>query len=125
MGQRNTIQRKIVLDTLKRLENHPTTEELYIEIQKSYPTISKTTVYRNLRLLVQNGLVRQVSVPDGPERYEGRPHPHYHFRCGTCGNVFDVDIPIITDVDACVAQKYGFDVSGHDVMFHGICDKCK
>lgn len=125
MERRNTVQRKIILETLKRLNNHPTTEELYAEIQKGYPTISKTTVYRNLRLLTQSGLVRRVSVPDGPERYEGQPEPHYHFKCSICGGVFDVDIPVISDIDARVAQKYGFDVSGHDIMFHGVCNKCK
>ena len=125
MNQRNTLQRKIVLDTLRRLGSHPTLEELYAEIQRDYPAISKTTIYRNLRVLAQNGQVRRVSLPDGLERYEGQPEPHYHFQCDKCGGIFDVDIPIITDIDAHVSQKYGFDVGGHDVVFHGICNKCK
>jgi len=123
--QRNTLQRQIVLDTLKRLGSHPTIEELHAEIQKNYPAISKTTIYRNLRVLAQNGVVRQVSLPDGLERYEGQPNPHYHFQCTTCGGIYDVDIPIITDINDQVSRKYDFDVGGHDVVFHGICDKCK
>ena len=125
MSQRNTLQRKIVLDTLIRLENHPTIEELHAKIRENYPTISKTTVYRNLRILAQNGQARQVSMSDGLERYEGQLNPHYHFQCTVCGGIHDVDMPIIADIDAHVAHKYGFDVGGHDVVFHGICDKCK
>jgi Fur family ferric uptake transcriptional regulator/Fur family peroxide stress response transcriptional regulator len=125
MSQRNTLQRKIVLDTLMRLENHPTVEELHAEIQEYYPAISKTTIYRNLRILAQNGQVRQVSLPYGPERYEGQPEPHYHFQCRLCGGIYDVDIPVITDIDAHVARKHGFGVDGHDIVFHGICKKCK
>ena len=125
MGQRNTLQRKIVLETLMRMENHPTIEELHAEIQVKYPSISKTTIYRNLRILSQNGQVRQVSLPDGLERYEGQLNPHYHFQCSICTDIFDVDMPIITDIDAYVARKYGFDVGGHDILFHGVCNKCK
>jgi len=123
--QRNTLQRKIVLDTLRQIGNHPTIEELHAEIQKNYPAISKTTIYRNLRILAQNGQVRQVSLPDGLERYEGQLDPHYHFQCAVCGDIFDVDAPVDTKIDDYVAQKYGFDVGGHDVVFHGACDKCK
>ena len=125
MNQRNTLQRKIVLDTLMRLKNHPTIEELYAEIQRDYPAISKTTIYRNLRVLAKNGQVRQVSLPDGLERYEGQLNPHYHFQCTVCSGIYDVNMPIITDIDTYVSRKYGFDVGGHDVVFHGICNKCK
>jgi len=123
-NQRNTLQRKIVLDTLRKLGNHPTIEELYAEIQKNYPAISKTTIYRNLRVLAQNGQVRQVSLPDGLERYEGQLNPHYHFQCTACNGIFDVEIPGIADIENYVAHRYGYDVDGHDVVFHGICDKC-
>ena len=123
--QRNTLQRTIVLETLKRLGSHPTIEELHAEIQAHYPAISKTTIYRNLRILAQNGLVRQVSLPDGLERYEGQLNPHYHFQCTQCSGIFDVEISIGTEIDTFVTQKYGYIVAGHDVVFHGICDKCK
>ncbi|MCL2377457.1 MAG: transcriptional repressor [Defluviitaleaceae bacterium] len=125
MGQRNTIQRTIVLETLMRMKSHPTIEELYAEIYKDHPAISKTTVYRNLRVLEENGAVRRLSLPDGPDRYEGQPKPHYHFKCSTCGSVFDIDMPTIGDIDASVESKYGFEVKDHDLVFHGKCSDCK
>ena len=70
--ERNTVQRKILLDSLMKLNTHPTIEELYSEIHEEHPSISKTTVYRNLRQLARNGIIRQVSLSDGLERYDGR-----------------------------------------------------
>ena len=58
--QRSTVQRQIILDTLRKLSKHPTIDEIYVEIHNEHPSISKTTVYRNLRQLADNGAIRQV-----------------------------------------------------------------
>ena len=125
MNHRNTLQRKIVLDTLIQMRTHPTIDELHTKIIEVYPAISKTTIYRNLRLLAKDGRVRRVLLPDGLERYEGQLDIHHHFQCTMCGSIFDVDVPEITDIDTHVAQKYNFDVVGHDIVFRGLCGKCK
>ena len=122
--QRNTVQRQIVLDVLLKLNTHPTIDEIYAEIHKSHPSISKTTVYRNLRLLSENGVIYQVFLPDGLERYETRSQQHYHFRCKSCGGIFDVDIEHPVDINGIVQEKSGFQIDGHDVVFNGICSKC-
>ena len=123
--QRNTVQRQIVLDTLMKLKTHPTIDDIYIEIQKKHPSISKTTVYRNLRLLAENGIIRQVSLPDGLERYDAVAAQHYHFRCNKCGCIFDVDIDCPANINSEVQRKYGFQVDDHHIVFTGICPKCK
>jgi len=122
--QRNTIQRQIIMDTLKRLRTHPTVDEIYNAIKQIHPTISKSTVYRNLRQLAENGEIRQLSLPDGLERYDGCMDRHYHFRCYTCGKVFDVDIEYLTDINEKVHRKYGFQIDRHEVVFTGICLHC-
>jgi len=122
--QRNTLQRKIILDTVIKLKTHPSIEEVYAEIQKDYPTISKTTVYRNLRQLAKNGATREVSLPDGLERYDGYTDQHYHFKCKYCGSIFDIDIEYIAGINDSVQVKYGFQVDEHELVFNGICAKC-
>ena len=122
--QRNTVQRQIVLDAVTKLNTHPTIEEVYAEIHKTHPAISKTTVYRNLRQLAQNGVIRRVSLPDGLERYDGHAGQHYHFTCISCGSVFDVDIEYLPGINEAVQKKYGFLVDGHDVVFKGVCETC-
>ena len=123
-SQRNTVQKQIILDSLMGLNTHPAIEEIYVEIQKKHPSISKTTVYRNLRQLAENGVIRQVSLPDGLERYDGRNSQHYHFKCKKCGGIFDVDIDYLDSINDTVRVKYGFQIDEHDVVFMGICKKC-
>jgi len=122
--KRNTVQRQIVWDALKKLDTHPTNEEIYDEIHRDHPSISRTTVYRNLRQLAESGIIRQVSLPDGLERYDYRVDQHYHFKCKNCGSIIDVDIGYIADINETVKGKYGVRVDGHDVVFSGICLKC-
>ena len=122
--QRNTVQRQIVLDAIKKLNTHPTAEGIYIEIHREHPSISRTTVYRNLRQLAASGIIRQVSLPDGLERYDFRNAQHYHFKCTKCNNIIDVDIDYLDDINEAVQTKHGFRVDGHDVVFSGICLSC-
>ena len=124
-SQRSTIQRKVIHDTLVRMQSHPTIDELYTEIKKEYPSISKTTIYRNLHTLTQSGRVRLVALADGPARYDGRHFTHYHFTCSECGAIFDVDIPHMDKLNDDVAAKHDFLVKDHDVVFTGLCSECR
>jgi len=122
--QRKTLQRQIILDTVIKLKTHPAIEEVYTGIQKEYPSISKTTVYRNLRQLAENGAIREVSLPNDIERYDSRTDQHYHFRCRNCGIVFDIDIEYMTGINSAVQKMYGFQVDNHELVFLGVCSKC-
>jgi len=123
--QRNTAQRQIILDAIKKINPHPAVDEICTAIHKEHPTISKTTVYRNLRQLACNGSISRVSLPDGLERYDFRTDHHYHFKCKNCGRIIDVDIDYIDGINDTVQVKYGLQVDGHDVIFSGVCHKCK
>ena len=123
--ERNTVQRQIILSELKKLNTHPAIEEIYIEVQKEHPAISKTTVYRNLRQLAKDGLIQQVSLPDGLERYDKHTNQHYHFKCIKCDDIFDVEIEHLADINGRIQKKYGFQVDKHDIVFTGACPKCQ
>ena len=122
--QRNTVQRQIILDALGKLGTHPTVEEIYAAVQKEHPTISKSTVYRNLRGLAQSGMILQISLPDSAERYDGNNHPHYHFKCRGCGCILDVEIDHLDHLNTLIQSKYGFEIDRHDVVFTGACIDC-
>lgn len=123
-SQRNTVQRQIILDALIKLNTHPTVDEVYTGIHKNHPSVSKATVYRNLRQLAQNGAIRRITMPDGLERYDGNNYQHYHFECKNCGGILDADIGYVAGIDEKVKQKYGFTVDEHDVVFKGTCSQC-
>ena len=121
---RNTVQRQIIQEALKKNNTHPTVKEICIEIYKDHPTISKATVYRNLSKLAENSKIRKLLLPEEPERYDDRIEQHYHFKCKNCGSIFDVDIEYLAGINAAVQGKYGVQVDDHDVVFSGVCQKC-
>lgn len=125
MRKRNTIQRSLVLEAVNRLQCHATAEEIYDEIVREHPHISRGTVYRNLRHLADAGEIRKLEATGGADRYDHRTHDHYHARCLKCGKVFDVEMDYIKDLERSIKDAHGFDISGHDIMFKGVCPKCK
>lgn len=125
MIKRNTIQRALVLKAVNTLQCHATVEEIYSLVVKEYPNISKVTVYRNLNQLAENGEIRKLEVPGDADRFDHLCHDHYHARCLKCGRVFDVDMDYIEDLEKRIKDAHGFEFSGHDLMFKGICPDCK
>lgn len=125
MIQRNTIQCSVVLETVQKMRCHPSADEVYEEVVQHQPTISKGTVYRNLNRLVDMGMVGKIEVPDGADRFDHICTKHYHVRCEKCGKVFDVDLEYIPDLESGIKDTHGFDFTGCDIMFRGICPLCK
>lgn len=123
--KRNTIQSSLVLETVRKLQCHATADEVYSEIIKTYPTISRGTVYRNLQRLCETGEIRKREIPDGADRFDHLCDDHYHIRCVKCGRVFDVDMGYISNLEQSVRDAHGFSFTGHDIVFKGICPECK
>ena len=125
IARRNTIQRSLVLEAVNTLHCHATADEVYEEIIKEHPTISKATVYRNLNLLSEMGEIRRLEIPGSADRFDHISRIHYHVKCEICGRVFDVDMDFITGLEKGIKDTHGFDLTGYDIIFHGICPECK
>ncbi|GHV26401.1 hypothetical protein FACS18948_1960 [Clostridia bacterium] len=70
------------------------------------------------------GEIRKVDIPNGADRYEYRCHKHYHATCVKCGKVFDVEMEFMTDLEKNIKNTRGFEFTGHDIIFKGICHEC-
>lgn len=125
MNQRNTLQCQIVLETVGHLGCHATADEVYQEIHQQHPTISRATVYRNLNRLAQMGKIRKLEIPGGCDHFDHRCHDHIHVKCEKCGHVFDVDMDFVSGLEERIRDSHGFDFSGYDIIFRGICPSCK
>ncbi|MCL2851831.1 MAG: transcriptional repressor [Defluviitaleaceae bacterium] len=121
--KRSTLQRQIILDTIKSLGKHLSAEELYLEIQKKHPIVGKSTIYRNLRQLVDDGVISQIVI-DGVVRYDKKTGFHYHFICEVCGGIFDVEIDCDDKFADIIMNKYGFKTNRHEIDFFGVCSNC-
>lgn len=123
-NSRNTIQRQLVLSAVRQLQNHPTADEVYQEVQKNCPTISRATVYRNLKLLAEEGEIRLRNISGSPERYDHICGNHYHLRCEQCGKVMDVEMPYMASLDEEVRKRNEYLIKSHDLTFVGLCPEC-
>lgn len=118
-------QREAIIENLRGRYDHPTAEQLYIDLKRSYPKISLGTVYRNLALLESMGDVIKISTNGDSDHYDGNAHNHYHFSCTKCGGVSDVNIPVIEMLESKAEQLTKADVKTHSLIFYGTCEKCK
>lgn len=121
---RLTRQRRAILDFLRNTRSHPTADQIYESVRRNIPTISKGTVYRNLQVLIDSGIVSVLDIRGTLSRYELRQEAHYHFRCEACGRVYDLDEPVDPGLDDRISKRTGFIVSGHQTEFRGRCAEC-
>ena len=121
---RKSKQKEAILRVLKSTTSHPTAELIYEQVKREVPNISLGTVYRNLRLLKQEGEILELDLTGTSGRFDGFTENHYHFRCEQCNRIFDVDEPVDKAVDNRVAQKTGFRVKYHRLEFRGLCQEC-
>ena len=124
MKRRNTVQKKLVLETIQKLKTHLTADEIYAYIHKEYPTISKGTVYRNLNILVEEGLLRRVEISGGADCFDFTLKNHYPIRCIQCKKVYDVDMDELGEINHLIHNAHGFQFLSYDVCFKGICPNC-
>ena len=122
-GKRYSRQRELIYEALRQTEQHPTAEMIYQWLKPANPSLSLGTVYRNLNLLADEGAIRRMVFP--VERYDAKTMPHPHFCCDQCGAVYDLHLPYDAELDRQALLASGHDVTGHEVVFHGICTKCK
>lgn len=121
--RRMTRQRKLILDTLRQTKSHPTADWIYEQVRKVCPDISLGTIYRNLGILREAGEIMELSYGSTYSRYDGNPVNHYHFVCGDCGRVVDLEMPVIEDLDQELIRQ-GYHVSHHRLEFYGRCREC-
>lgn len=124
MLTRNTKQRQIVLDAVKSRRDHPSADDIYLDVRRKDNRISRGTVYRNLNHLAESGEITHVRVPSA-DRYDLRLDRHYHLFCVGCGLVIDAPVPYQESHDETVAAETGFQIQRHRTVFEGLCPQCR
>lgn len=125
-GYRMTRQREIVLDELSKARGrHPKADEIYQMVRKRMPHISFGTVYRNLRLLKELGLVRELCFGKSFSRFEASIDNHQHFTCTTCGKVMDIDEPFEVASSSVLVNGKQMEVDEYRLEFYGQCEDCR
>jgi len=123
-NMRLTNQRQVILEELKKVKSHPTVNEMYDLVRKRLPRIGLGTVYRNLNLLAELGIIRKLGVGVENKRFDGDISPHYHIRCIKCNRVDDIFIKMDRGLEKSAASCCDYKILDHHVQFSGICSKC-
>lgn len=121
---RLTPQRQVILEELAKVKTHPTANEVYDMVRKRLPRIGLGTVYRNLELMAENGLILKLEVGGTQKRFDATTDRHYHIRCTNCGRVDDIEFDVMPHINKMASDSCDYRVLSHHIEFSGICETC-
>jgi Fe2+ or Zn2+ uptake regulation protein len=126
-GFRLTAPRHAVLEVVRSVKTHPTAEEVHQLVIRRAPGVSLGTVYRNLRLLVDAGLLGELPGPRA--RFDANTRAHHHFTCLRCGDIADIEVPVAEPHSRVLSKRVeartGLTITHHRIDFFGHCPKCQ
>jgi Fur family peroxide stress response transcriptional regulator len=123
-GLTATHQRQVIWETLMKLEGHPSPEEVYDHVHKLIPSISLATIYKNIRMFIEHGLLAEVSLHHGSARLETNMDPHHHLVCTQCRAIEDLGEDDLEPARLKKPAPQGFRVHRYSIEVHGLCSKC-
>jgi Fur family ferric uptake transcriptional regulator len=120
-----TRQRMVILEELRKVNTHPSADEIYEMVRKRLPRVSLGTIYRNLEILSGSGAIQKLDSGSSLKRYDGRADCHYHIRCERCDRLADIIFDPGVDLVSRVRDYTDFAVVGHKLEFVGVCPDCR
>ena len=121
---RRTRQRDLVLEAVRKSDDHPTAAQVYRRVRRRYPKIAHATIYNALRWWVEQGELREFTFGDAAARYDRNPERHDHAVCTGCGRLIDTSILLPPKAIDEVRRKTGLRITSHHVQFLGLCRTC-
>ena len=119
-------KRDAILACIRSTDIHPDAEWVYQNVKAEIPDISLATVYRNLNLFKEQGLIASLGTVNGVERFDGNVEPHVHFVCAGCDAVTDLhEIKVPTQLGTDVEKKTGCHIEACQLTFTGLCSNCR
>jgi Fur family peroxide stress response transcriptional regulator len=120
-----TIQRRAVYGELAERKDHPTADQVYDALHSRLPGLSRTTVYRVLETLVEQGFARKVHHAGAVARFDPMTARHHHLACDGCGKLVDLDDGVVDGLRLPAAGRTGFKIRDYSVSFTGLCRDCR
>ncbi|KLO24755.1 MULTISPECIES: Fur family transcriptional regulator [unclassified Marinitoga] len=116
-----SLQRIQIYKYLMDNQVHPNVDMIYKALVKTIPTLSKTTVYNTLKLFQSKGLVSVITIEENEARFDINTHLHGHFKCISCGKIFDFDIKEIS-IDSNLEGENK--IIDQQLYIRGYCKEC-
>jgi Fe2+ or Zn2+ uptake regulation protein len=123
MKYRYSKQRDLICQKLKESKKHLTAEEIHKLVKRKDPQIGLGTIYRNLGILADQGMVQKLTLTD-KALYEADDRPHHHLICKHCGSIKNVYSPANLKCVKCLEFVRDFTVDQAYINAYGRCSKC-
>jgi Fur family peroxide stress response transcriptional regulator len=120
-----THQRQVLYEVMQQMPGHPSPDEVYLRLRKRIPSISLATVYKNIRLFLDSGILQEVSPHHGSLRVEMNRHAHHHLVCTRCKCITDIDEEDIAQLPRRKKLAGGFLVQRYAIDVLGLCAGCQ
>lgn len=124
-GLRCTAQRKAIMRVLLETEGHFSADWLHQKLMEKGIDVSRSTVYRTVSRLQENGLISEVFRSDDRAHYEKADSHHDHLLCLECGKVMEFYEESIEEMQREVCQRFGFQPYDHRLRITGLCRECR
>jgi len=122
--KRNTLQKQLIMNAVRELDIHASAEQVFAHVTEKHSSISKATIYRNLKQMAESGELLEIGIPGSAAHYDHNCHEHYHFMCENCERIVDVEGDI-TDIFNKIKYEEKIEITGIRLSFVGLCEKCK
>lgn len=123
LGLKLTPQRLAILEYLDGNTGHPGAEEIFAAVSGRFPGLSLATVYNTLASLRDKGRLLELTIDPAKRRYDPQTHLHHHLICLACSRVVDIEHAFNLEIPDNL--KMGFEVSGNQIGFYGLCPECR
>ena len=110
---------------MQGMAGHPSPEEIFAEVRRRIPAVSLATVYKNIHIFVENGILREVSLHHGSQRLEMNEREHHHLVCSRCKAITDIAAEGIDLIPRHRDLGVGFHVERYSVDVIGLCAECQ
>jgi len=124
-GERCTVQRRVILETVLDLDNHPSADQIDEVVDSRLPGIARTTIYRSLEHLTRMGVITKACHPGRVTRFDPRLELHHHLVCLRCNEIIDFEDDELNTLSIPDTSAFGFEVNDYRVQLRGICQSCR
>ena len=118
-----SVQRIAIMDYLLKHRTHPCIDEIYMALCQEIPTLSKTTVYNTLKLFVEHGAAKMLTIDERNACFDADTTLHAHFQCKVCGKIYDIQLEEISSAIKKLEEQ-GFAIEEAHRYYKGICPHC-